>query len=209
VANARRILASTLGAAAGIAGVEHGVFEVVQGHVPPDSIVIASMGPPCVPEEVWNACEPAMTLIPSFLISGLLSIIIGVLVTVWAAAFVQKRHGGLILILLSIALLLVGGGFFPPLIGIVAGIVGAKIHSRLDWWRARGSMPGVRVLAGLWPWVLVAFIVWVFGQWIIGYFFNDWLMENGYLILIFVIGPLVLSPFAALAHDAQGMGGPR
>jgi hypothetical protein len=204
VANARRIVASTFGVAAGIAGVEHGIFEVIQGNVPPDGIVIASMGPPCVPEDVWNACEPAMTLIPSFLISGILSIIIGVLVAVWAAVFVQRRHGGLILIVLSIALLLIGGGFFPPAIGIVAGVVGAKIHSPLNWWRERRLSAGVRVLSALWPWVLVVFMVWVFGQWIIGYFYNDWLVENGYLILILVIGPLVLSPFAALAHDGRG-----
>jgi len=150
-----------------------------------------------------------MTVIPSFVVSGILSIVFGVLVAVWAAALVQRRRGGLTLILLSIALLLVGGGFFPPVIGIVAGIVGAKINSPLEWWRARRLSTGVRVLAALWPWVLLVFMVWVFGQWIIGYFFNDWLMENAYLILIFVIGPLVLSPLAALAHDGQGTEGRR
>jgi len=100
-------------------------------------------------------------------------------------------------------LLLFGGGLFPPLIGIIGGVVGAKIHSPLPWWRARSSSPGVRLLASLWPWALIVYLAWVLGQWVVGYFFNDWLMRNGFLIFLLVLGPLVLSVFAAPAHDAQ------
>ena len=201
--NARQVVASALGISAGIAGVEHGCFEVLQGNIRPEGIMIASMGAPCMPEEVWNLCEPAMTVIPSFLVTGILAIIAGLLVLVWAAGFVQRKGGSLVLILLSIGLLLFGGGLFPPLIGIIGSVVGGKIHSPLTWWRSRSCSAAVRILAWLWPWALIIYLVWVVGQWVVGYFFNDWLMRNGFLIFLLVLGPLVLSVFAALAHDAQ------
>lgn len=68
-----------------------------------------------------------MTIIPSFLVTGVLTIIFGLLVAVWAAKFVQRKNGGLVLILLSIIMLLVGGGLFPPVFGVVAGIIGTRI----------------------------------------------------------------------------------
>jgi hypothetical protein len=56
---ATRIIAASFGFVAGFGGLEHGYFEILQGNARPDSIMIASMGAPCVPEEIWNACEPA------------------------------------------------------------------------------------------------------------------------------------------------------
>lgn len=71
-----------------------------------------------------------MTIVPSFLVTGVLAVIFGLIVTVWAAALVQRKNGGLVLILLSVILLLVGGGFFPPGFGVTAGIIGTRIkHS--------------------------------------------------------------------------------
>jgi len=201
--SATRLVATWFGVAAGLAGIEHGYFEVLQGNVRPDSLMIASMGPPCDPERIWNACEPAMTVIPSFLITGILAIIAGLAVLIWAAAFVQRRKGGVVLILLSIVLLLVGGGLFPPLIGIIGGAAGTRINAPLS--RKAGRLSGrmLSVLARLWPWPLVIFLVWLLGQWIVGYFFNDFLRENGYLSLLLIIALLPLSVFAAYAHDMQ------
>jgi hypothetical protein len=129
---ATRILASLLGVFAGIGGPEHGVFEIIRGNVRPETIVFASMGPPCQPEEVWHACEPAMSVIPNYLVTGILDTIVGLAVIAWSAAFVHRKHGGLVLILLSIALLLVGGGLFPPLIGVVAGVIGTRINAPIQ-----------------------------------------------------------------------------
>jgi large exoprotein involved in heme utilization and adhesion len=79
------------------------------------------------PELKALAGEPAMTIVPSFLVSGVLTIIFGLLVAICAAKFVQRKNGGLVLILLSIIMLLVGGGLFPPLFGVAAGIIGTRI----------------------------------------------------------------------------------
>ena len=123
-----------------------------------------------------------------------------------AAAFVQRKNGGLVLILLSILMLLVGGGIFPPLIGIIGGVVGTRINKPLTWWRAHLSGKPLRLLAKLWPWSLVAFFLWLFGQWIIGYFFNEFLQKNGYLSLLLIVGLLPLSVFTGYAYDIQDRG---
>jgi len=117
-----RVAASALGIFAGLGGASHGPGEILQGNMAPDGLVIEAW-----PELTALAGEPAMTIIPSFLVTGILTIIFGLIVAVWAAKFVQRKNGGLVLILLSIIMLLVGGGLFPPVFGVAAGIIGTRI----------------------------------------------------------------------------------
>ena len=120
-----RAAASIIGIIAGLSGASHGFGEMLQGNVTPSGIVIQAW-----PGLTDLGGEPAMTIVPSFLVTGVLAIIFGLIVTVWAAALVQRKNGGLVLILLSVILLLVGGGFFPPGFGVTAGIIGTRIkHS--------------------------------------------------------------------------------
>lgn len=200
---ATQTTATVLGLTAGVAGIEHGYFEVLQGNARPEGLMIPSMGPPCVPELSWNQCEPAMTILPSFLITGILAILLGVIVMAWSGLFVQRKRGGLVLILLSIALLLFGGGIFPPLIGIIAGALGTRINKPLHPGRSRLSGRPLRALAVLWPWSLILYVLWVFGQFVLGYFFNDWLLANGYIIIVMVLGTLLLTVVTTHAHDLQ------
>lgn len=115
-------VASVLGIFAGVGGASHGPGQILQGNITPSGIMIQAW-----PGLTQLAGEPAMTIIPNFLASGVLTIIFGLIVTVWAAAFVQRKNGGLVLILLSIVMLLVGGGLFPPAFGVIAGIIGTRI----------------------------------------------------------------------------------
>jgi len=121
-----RAAASIIGIIAGLGGgVLHGVGEMLQGSIAPSGTMIEAW-----PELTVLAGEPAMTVVPNFLVTGVLAIIFGLIVTIWAAAFVQKKNGGLFLILLSIIMLLVGGGLIPPIFGVIAGIIGTQIkHS--------------------------------------------------------------------------------
>ena len=198
--NATKSVATWFGIAAGIAGIEHGYFEILQGNTRPKSLMIVSMGPPCEPTEIWNACEPAMTIIPNFLITGILAIIFGLAILVWSVAFIQHKNGGVVLILLSIALLLFGGGLFPPLIGIVGGIAGLKINKSLV-----NKQPGgfLHFIARLWPWPLVIFMTWILGQWIVGYFFNDFMQQAMYFGVLLILTTLPLSVITAYADDFQ------
>ena len=196
---ATRVVAALLGVFAGIGGPEHGIFEIMRGNTRPEGLIIASMGPPCNPEEVWHACEPAMTVIPNFLVTGILATLFGLITIIWAASFLHRKSGGLVLILLSIALLLVGGGLFPPVIGIVAGVVGTRINTP----QVQRTSKLSRFLAALWPWPLVAFFLWTLGQFLIGHFFNAFLMRSGYVSPLMIVGLMVLSIVSAFAYDAQ------
>jgi hypothetical protein len=197
---ATRIIAASFGAFAGFGGLEHGYFEILQGNVRPESMMITSMGAPCVPEEVWHICEPAMTILPNFLMTGILSMLLGAVTMAWAAFFVQQPRGGAILALLCLGLLLFGGGIFPPLIGIVGGLIGMKINTPLK------KQPGPiwNVLASAWPWTVILFFIWLFSQFVVGYFFNNFIMENGAVALPFLIlGLMVLSTFSAYGYDLR------
>jgi hypothetical protein len=122
IVNKTRVAASALGIFAGLGGASHGPGEILQGNMAPSGLVIEAW-----PELTALQGEPAMTIIPSFLITGILTVIFGLIVAVWAAKFVQRKNGGIMLILLSIIMLLVGGGLFPPVFGVAAGLIGTRI----------------------------------------------------------------------------------
>jgi hypothetical protein len=109
--NATRVTVSTFGALAGLAGIEHGVGEVLQGSVDPGGVMILSWPD----SELFRslAGEPAMTIIPNVLATGILAILVSMTFLVWATMFAQRRGGGLILLVLSALMLLAGGGFGP------------------------------------------------------------------------------------------------
>jgi len=73
-----RIAASALGLFAGIGGASHGPGEILQGNVVPTDFMI----------EAWPSLtalggEPAMTIVPNLIVTGVLTIVFGLL----------SRHG--------------------------------------------------------------------------------------------------------------------
>jgi hypothetical protein len=196
-----RTVAATFGILAGIAGLGHGVTEILQGNIRPASFMFASIGAPCVPEKAWHACEPAMTLLPNLLMAGILTVLMGLVLMVWSAAFIHRRNAGSLLILLSVILLLVGGGFFPPLIGIAGGIAGTFINKPLGN-KPAGSLS--RFASRAWPWPLVILVVWSIGQYLVGYLANDFLKSIMGFALLLILIPLPLSIYIGYAHDAAG-----
>jgi asparagine N-glycosylation enzyme membrane subunit Stt3 len=93
------VVASTLGVLVGLAGIEHGILELLQGNVTPSSIWIDAIDPT---QKFWEyATEPTITIIPNLFVTGILAIIVGLMVTIWAVAFVHRKYGTRILFLLS------------------------------------------------------------------------------------------------------------
>jgi hypothetical protein len=117
------LAATALGIFTGLGGASHGPGEILQGNVAPSNIVFQAW-----PSWTALAGEPAMTIIPNLLVTGILTIIVGVLLAVWAAKFISRKYGGLVVILLTIVLLLVGGGLMPALFGIAAGVIATLLN---------------------------------------------------------------------------------
>jgi len=204
--NATRITVSTFGAIAGFSGIVHGIGEILQGNIAPEGIVFLSW-PDSAFFRILNG-EPAMSIIPNLLVTGILTVLFSLIFLVWATMFVQRKHGALVLAILSIVMLLVGAGFGPPLLGIILSPAATRINTPLTWWRTR--LPGGlrRFLGKLWPWSFTAgLIAWLLlfpGLPILSYFFG---VDNLYLILIIILaafGFLLLTIFTGFAHDAQG-----
>ena len=155
--SATRIVASTIGVVVGLAGLEHGIFEILQGNAMTNGLVIDAIGPG---QKLWaGATEPAFTIIPNFFWSGILAVTVGVLVTIWAVVFIERKHGGVVLFFLSILLFLVGGGSPPIFLGVIASLVATRINKPLNWWRAHFSLDARNFLTKLWPWSILIFVL--------------------------------------------------
>ncbi len=200
-----RIFASTFGAIWALAGIEHGIGEVLQGSLAPKGVMFLSWPDSAFFRSLGG--EPAMTVIPNLLITGILAILFSLALLIWVTLFVQRNNGGLVIILLSIAMFLVGGGIFPPILGIIIGAVATRIHAP-----ASSKPPRFdgfsRFLAKLWPWSFAACIIaWLSmfpGLAFIGYFFgvNDPALIL--MILFLAIGLLLLTVFTGFAYDVHG-----
>ena len=202
--SAARIMASTFGFLCGLGGITHGVGEMLQGNVTPSGIVINSWTQGPIATNMGG--EPAMAIVPNLLVTGLLTIFFSLATIVWSVLFVQRKHGGLILIFLSITMLLVGAGFAPPIMGILAGVAGLGIHAR-TWWGTRLPINLQHFLAKSWPWIfgicLVNSVFLVVGSIILVYFFD---LNNPELFVysfLFAIVSLLLSIITGAAYDVQ------
>ena len=203
--SAARIVASIFGVLAGLGGITHGIGETLQGNVAPSGITINSWTEGPIATTMGG--DPAMTIVPNLLVTGMLTILISIVVMIFAAAFIQRKSGGVIQILLSIIMLLVGGGFAPPIIGILAGVAGLGMNSPLTWWRKHLSVNIQRFLAQLWPWIFGVCVIngvfLVIGSIILVYFFgvnNHDLFVNSFF---FAILSLLLTVFTGVAYDIQ------
>lgn len=201
--NATRTGVAVFGTLAGLAGLEHGIGEILQGNVRPESVMIQSW-----PDSVFFRIldgEPAMTIVPNLLLSGLLTVVVSLIFLAWVLGFVQRRHGGLVLIGISAALLLIGGGFGPPVLGTILGLAASRIRSPHAW---AVRSPRLRHVLGLaWPWALggglTAWLLLMPGTSLLAYALD---FESATLVSVLVFsatGLLALSIFAGFARDAR------
>ncbi len=209
---ATRTFAAVFGTLAALAGIEHGLGEVLQGSVRPAGLVIESW-----PDSAFfriQSGEPALTVVPDLLAAGILSILVSCAVLAWAVTGVQRRRGGLVLIGLSAVLLLVGGGFGPPLLGVLVGLAAelggaplaarrARAARRLASGRAAALLPP---LVALWPAALATCLAtWLLllpGIPMLSYF---WGVESAALVVAVIcmaFGLLVVTAALGLARDA-------
>ncbi len=150
---ATRITVATLGTIFGISGMSHGFFEILQGNVPTGGLFISAIGEA---QKMWpHGNEPAFTLIPNFLMTGIAAMIVGLAIIVWSLAFVHKKNGPVVFILLFILLLMVGGGVAQILFFPWIWLVSTRINKPLVWWRKILPVKIQKPLGKLWPWSLI------------------------------------------------------
>lgn len=199
--------AGVYGIYAGILGAEHGLFEALQGNIATAHLRVFAAS--------WElpfpfGHEPAMTLIPNFLATGIVAMLCSLLMIIWSTRFVRGKRGGGVLALLSVVLLLVGGGFGPISLLIVACIAASRMGKPL--WMSRALIPPVlrHALARLWSWVFVASLVWVPAEFAAGQIFhlqNDHrqILTNLNLLLTYpMLGLFALALASAIAQGIEG-----
>jgi hypothetical protein len=152
--SAIRVVATTFGIVVALAGLEHGLGEILQGNVPPPALVFESW-PESAFLEILSG-EPAMTVMPNLLIAGLITVFLSLVLIVWSAVGMKTAYGGAGLMLLSLFLLLAGGGLGPPLMLFVVGLAATRIHHPVTWWRRRSQDSAPPLLARQWRTLLVA-----------------------------------------------------
>ncbi len=144
---ATRTVVAVFGVLAALAGAEHGLGAIVQGPVRPERLVIRSW-PEHAAFDVLDG-EPAMTLIPNLLVSGVVTVMVSATLGAWVLLGMHRRHRALVLAGLSVVLLGVGGGFGPPLVGLVLSAGASRLRAT-----TRSPAAVTLRLARVWPWAL-------------------------------------------------------
>jgi len=131
----------------------HGLFEILQGNVPTGGLFISAIGDA---HKMWpHGNELAFTLIPSFLLTGIAAMIVGLAIIIWSLGFVHKKNGPVVFILLFVLLLMVGGGVAQTLFFPWIWLVATRINKPLVWWRKTLPVKSQKPLGKLWIWSLM------------------------------------------------------
>ena len=128
------IITSTLGIAYALSGMLHGFFEILQGNKATDGLIIQAIS-----EEFqrWPNGEEAFTLIPNFLITGVIAISISIVIIVWSIGYLHKNNGTKIFLLLFIALTLTGGGIGYIVFFVPTWAYATQMNKSLSWWKRK------------------------------------------------------------------------
>ena len=207
---ATRIIVATIGVTLGIAGMDHGFFEALQGNTPTNGLIIQAIG---AANRMWiHGTEEAFTIIPNFLITGLLAVMVSLAIMIWSVGFVHTKRGASVFGLLFVLLFLVGGGIAAQIMFVpVTWAVATRINQPLSWWRKVLPENTRRVLAKIWPVTLalgtLSFLVGLFIA-ITGYVPGESDPERILSIcwsFIFLggLGAYLLTFVAGFAHDLE------
>jgi hypothetical protein len=132
-----RTVAAALGAMVGVSGLDHGFFETLRGNAPTSSLVVTAIGPG---QRMWvHGTEEAFTIVPNFLLAGILSIFLGLAVIVWSVGFIDRPHGASVFLALSGLMFLAGGGIGMLVFVALGWAIARRIRRPISWWRSLPS----------------------------------------------------------------------
>jgi len=201
---------ATIGVIFGFSGMTHGFAEALQGNTPTGGRFIMAIAAGSSWSRWSDGSEGALTIVPNFLITGILAMLVGMAIIIWSVRFVHTPRGPLVFLLLFIALFLVGGGIGQVVFFLPAWVVAMRIHTPLNWWK-RVLPAGIRSrLARGWPGVLTVaslLILTALGIAIFGYIPGVQDMEQVLNINLSMVGAsllcFLLAFVAGFAHDIE------
>jgi hypothetical protein len=208
---ATRVIATTIGVFFGLfSGVNHGLFEFLQGNKPTGGLLIHAIGEA---QRFWPlGTEDAFTLIPNFMVTGIASMVVGVAIIIWSLWFLPTRHGPTVFLGLFILSFLVGGGIGQAFFFIPAWAFATRMGKPLNWWRKvlpRSTWP---FLSRLWIVTLaMATIVMLIGleMAIFGFFpgltYPEPIQDTAMLFVLASAILFVISFIAGFGHELRRM----
>ena len=135
--NSTRLFVVIQGTIGGLVGMVHGIKAVSLGNRPAGGLVL-------------DPATGAFTLLPTYLISGIVTIGVGLALIVWTIGFIQRINGSEIFLILCILLFLAGGGIAQVGFFLIAWMVSTRINRPPNWWKGDYSGKARKRWASLW-----------------------------------------------------------
>lgn len=201
-----RVIATTVGVFFGLfSSINHGVFEILQGNKTTNGMLINAIGEA---QRFWpEGTEPAFTLIPNYMITGIAAILVGVAIIVWSIWYLPTKHGRKVYLGLFILSFLMGGGIGQTFFFIPAWAFATRMGKPLAWWRKIFPRSSWLYLSKLWKITLalaIAFMLIGLEMAIFGYFPGELVVEELMNInMLFVFGSAALFILSFIAGFGQ------
>lgn len=161
--NSTRTIVVVLGIILGVTGIIHGLYEIIQGNKATSGIIIQAIGSE---QQNWlYGGEEALTIIPNYLITGIITIFVSLMVIIWTVFFITRKNGSLIFFLLNFLSFLTGGGIFQIVTFTIATVFSTRINGTLDWWENKLSENFRNKIKGYWiPFTILGVLPYLFVQ---------------------------------------------
>ena len=179
-----------------IIGFVHGVGEILQAGSKSNSNLIYALDV-ADPDKVWHAGLPAFSVIPDYLISGIITVLISIAIVIFANLLIESNYFKF-LPLIFILLFLFGGGFVPPFIGIITSSYYVIRKKTI-----MNKQPSLlrKQIAKLWIYLISALILWLPSSWIIGWVFPAFMLQIS--SVTFIMFDIILPILILVAANSQ------
>jgi len=190
------------GLMASITGIMSGIFKILQRNYPTYAFKISSIDPVY---SMWKeSTYAAYTIIPNYLITGIVTLVISILVTIWVLFFIHKKYGSIVMVLLSLLQFFSGGGVAID-VAILSAIMSTQINRSHLWWSKFLSEKIHRFFAKLWPWAFAVFILLALANFILA--ITGVNSPEAQQAIVTIAGllflPILLSVFCGFSYDLQ------
>jgi len=188
--NPMKISAVVLVTYSAIIGLIHGIGEILQAGSKSNSYLINAIDV-ADPDKIWHAGLPAFSLIPDFLITGIITVLISIAILVFANLLIESDYLKF-LPLFFILLFLFGGGFVPPFIGIISSTY--YVIKRKSKMNIKQPTFLRKLIAKSWIYLISVLILWFPSSWITGWLFPAFRLQisSATFVMLDIILPILI-----------------